>query len=172
MRTKMTIKNQKGAAAVEFAIILPLLLVLLFGIVEFSILFYNKAMITNASREGARAGIVFAESRLNESDICKVVTDYCQNYLINFDSTQVISCGLDGPPDTHPKHTFAGGTSPGDDTNVDDAISTDIIDSGDSLTVHIEYNYDFLVFPNLAELLGGSFAGIQNLKAVTVMRYE
>ena len=171
----MTIKNQKGAAAVEFAIILPLLLVLLFGIVEFSILFYNKAMITNASREGARAGIVFAETRLNESDICQVVTDYCQNYLINFDSAENVHCGLDADSDhndTHPKYTPYGGASPADDINVNTAIASDSISSGDSLTVRIEYNYDFLVFPNLAELLGGSFAGIQKLNAVTVMRYE
>ena len=33
------IKNQKGAALVEFAIVLPLLLVLVFGMIEFSIMF-------------------------------------------------------------------------------------------------------------------------------------
>ena len=159
----MTIKNQKGAAAVEFAIILPLLLVLLFGIVEFSILFYNKAMITNASREGARAGIVFAETRLNESDICQVVTDYCQNYLINFDSSQILD--MDNPP---PQHTDSGIG----DSDVDDAISNGLIDSGESLTVTVQYTYDFLVFPNLAQLAGGVFANIQTLEAVTVMRYE
>ena len=163
----MTIKNQKGAAAVEFAIILPLLLVLLFGIVEFSILFYNKAMITNASREGARAGIVFAPTRPLEADIKLVVSNYAATHLINFDPSQVLDMET-----TPPKHTPAGGTSPEDDTNVDDAISADIIDSGDSLKVTVKYTYDFLVFPNLAKLLGGSFAGIQNLKAVTVMRYE
>ena len=161
MKTKMTIKNQKGASAVEFAIILPLLLVLLFGIVEFSILFYNKAMITNASREGARAGIVFAPTRPSETEIKAVVSNYAATHLINFNPSQVLD--MDNPP---PKHTPAGsGTS----TNVDDATS---IESGDSLKVTVKYTYDFLVFPNLAKLLGGSFAGIQNLKAVTVMRYE
>jgi Flp pilus assembly protein TadG len=34
---------------------------LLFGIIEFGIILYDKAMITNASREGARAGIVYSE---------------------------------------------------------------------------------------------------------------
>jgi len=169
MKKSIVIKNQNGASAVEFAIIAPLLFVLLFGIVEFGLLLYNKAMITNAAREGARAGIIFDTTRLSEDGICQVVLDYCEDHLINFDPTQVVSCGLDGPPDTHPKYTPAGGTCPGTCINVDNAAT---ISSGDSLTVHIEYNYDFLVFPNLAELLGGSFAGIQNLKAVTVMRYE
>ena len=49
-------KSQSGASAVEFAIVLPILVLLVFGIIEFSVAFYDKAMITNASREGARAG--------------------------------------------------------------------------------------------------------------------
>ena len=52
--------EQKGVAALEFAIILPVLLLLTCGIIEFSVALYDKAMITNASREGARAGIVYA----------------------------------------------------------------------------------------------------------------
>ena len=53
-------RNQRGASAVEFALILPILICVLFGIVEFGLLMYDKAVITNASREGARAGIVFS----------------------------------------------------------------------------------------------------------------
>jgi hypothetical protein len=173
MKTKMTIKNQKGASAVEFAIVLPLLLLLLFGIVEFGFLLYNKAMITNAAREGARAGIVFDETRLSESGICQVVYDYCEDHLINFDPAENVHCGLDADAhhnDTHPKYTPAGLTSL---TDVDDAITSGSISSGDSLTVHIEYNYEFLVFPNLARLVGGSFSNDpQHLEAEVVMRYE
>ncbi len=54
----MKIKSENGASAVEFALVLPLLLVLVFGIIEFSIFLYDKAVITNASREGAQAGDV------------------------------------------------------------------------------------------------------------------
>ena len=57
MRSKFS--SQKGASAVEFALVLPLLMLILFGIIEFGLLMYNKAMITNASREGARRGIVY-----------------------------------------------------------------------------------------------------------------
>ena len=55
MKTRL-LKGNNGASAVEFAVVLPLL-VLPFGIIEFSLALYDKAMITNASREGARAGI-------------------------------------------------------------------------------------------------------------------
>ena len=55
---KNVIDNERGASAVEFAIVLPVLVMFVFGIIEFGIVFYNKAMITNACREAARAAIV------------------------------------------------------------------------------------------------------------------
>ena len=56
--------SQKGASLVEFALVLPLLMLILWGIIEFGLLLYNKQVITNASREGARAGIVAANPRV------------------------------------------------------------------------------------------------------------
>jgi len=43
---------------VEFAIVLPVLLLLILGILEFGILIFNYNTISNAAREGARYGIV------------------------------------------------------------------------------------------------------------------
>ena len=43
----------KGQSLVEFALILPLLLVLVFGAIDFGRLFYTKTVLTNAAREGA-----------------------------------------------------------------------------------------------------------------------
>ncbi len=51
-------KNEKGASAVEFALILPILVLLIFGIVEFGIAFNNYITITHAAREGARLAAV------------------------------------------------------------------------------------------------------------------
>jgi Flp pilus assembly protein TadG len=47
-------RGQEGAAAVEFAIILPLLLVLTLGALDMGHMYYMDHLITNASREGAR----------------------------------------------------------------------------------------------------------------------
>ena len=52
------VKYQRGAQAVEFALVLPFFLALLLLIIDFGFLVYNKAVITNASREAARAGTV------------------------------------------------------------------------------------------------------------------
>ena len=51
-------RAERGAAAVEFALLLPLLVALLFGFVEFGIAFNTKIQATNAAREGARIAVV------------------------------------------------------------------------------------------------------------------
>lgn len=51
----MSKKHERGSAAVEFAIILPVLLSLALGIVEFGYVFNQQISLTQAAREGARA---------------------------------------------------------------------------------------------------------------------
>jgi Flp pilus assembly protein TadG len=46
-------KDRRGAAAVEFAILLPCLTLILLGAVDFSRLFYDYITITNCARNGA-----------------------------------------------------------------------------------------------------------------------
>jgi Flp pilus assembly protein TadG len=52
------IRDERGQAMTEFAIVLPILIVLLFGIVQFGILFNNYVTLTDAARAGARAAAV------------------------------------------------------------------------------------------------------------------
>jgi Flp pilus assembly protein TadG len=52
------LKNEKGQSLVEFAILLPLLLLLLMGILEFGLMLNAYLSINNSAREGARLGIV------------------------------------------------------------------------------------------------------------------
>ena len=49
-------RSEKGAAVVEFAVLFLLLMVFLFGIIDFGILWVESHYITNAAREGARVG--------------------------------------------------------------------------------------------------------------------
>jgi len=123
----MDLERQHGAAAVEFAIILPLLVVLLFGIVEFGLALFDKAVITNASREGARAGIVFHDPVVSDSEIRAIVSSYCQNRLVTF----------------------------GANKNVTTTITREGASTGDDLTVRVAYRYDFLVLPGFINSLAG-----------------
>jgi len=58
-----------GASAVEFALVLPLLLMLILGVVEFGTVFYRQAIIAWSSREGARTGIVAANPKPTAAQI-------------------------------------------------------------------------------------------------------
>ena len=49
---------RRGTAIVEFAVVLPLLLVLLFGIIDFGWVFMIRQTLTNAAREGCRIAVL------------------------------------------------------------------------------------------------------------------
>lgn len=49
-------RKDNGQGMVEFALVLPLLLLVMFGIIEFGRLFFSYAMVSASSREGARYG--------------------------------------------------------------------------------------------------------------------
>ena len=51
-------RGEDGAAAVEFALLLPLLVLLLFGFIQFGMAFNTRIQATNAAREGARAAVI------------------------------------------------------------------------------------------------------------------
>lgn len=53
-RRLLSRRVQEGVAAIEFAFVLPVLLLLLFGIINFGLLMYDLSVVTNAVREGAR----------------------------------------------------------------------------------------------------------------------
>ncbi len=56
--THRALISERGAATVEFAVIATLLLLVLFGIIEFGLTFFQKHFVSNAAREGLRTGVV------------------------------------------------------------------------------------------------------------------
>ena len=159
-------RNDHGGAMLEFAIVLPLLLILVFGIIEFSLLFYNKSVITNASREAAREGIYYYfddngtpldktddkyyygyEKDLNNDgvlDILDIVINYCEKKLISFGNVSEPNTSFELP----------GGLS-----------------TGNRLTVTVTYPYKFLLISRLIELTGVS-NGVISLTGETSMLFE
>jgi len=51
-------RSEQGAQLVEFALVLPLLLLILLGIAEFGFVFQRYEVVTNAAREGARIAVL------------------------------------------------------------------------------------------------------------------
>ncbi|MEW6446535.1 MAG: TadE/TadG family type IV pilus assembly protein [Bacillota bacterium] len=58
LRSAGLIRGERGQATVELALVLPVLLLILFGIMEFGRVFSAYLVITNAAREGARLAAV------------------------------------------------------------------------------------------------------------------
>ncbi len=149
---------------IEFALVLPLLLIVLLGTVEFSFLLYNKAMITNASREGARLGIVYSPvgglTHPTCGDIGTRAEQYAKDHLITF-----------ADPDPGPSITRCIYLKTADPTVPCPAdcsgFGTEL--PGDFLRVEVNYTYDFLVIDTL---LAWAFGNVLDLEAVTIMRFE
>ena len=87
-RTKLSYefwRHTDGAAAVEFAVLLPVLIAVLFGIIDFGDLFMKDHLITNASREGARYGVAYRvdanNNRILPSSQTSQITSVVNNYL-------------------------------------------------------------------------------------------
>jgi Flp pilus assembly protein TadG len=126
-KTKI-IRNKKGTTLVETAIIIMLLLTFIFGIIEFGLLLFDKQVLTNASREGARAGIVVGLGRSGGNNaqyltVSKnVASGFCADHLVTFGSGDLNVSASYNDQD--------GSGSPS---------------RGDVLTVSLTYNYDFLV---------------------------
>ena len=66
-------KKQRAAAVVEMAVVLPILITLVFGIIEFGWTFMVYQNITNAAREGCRVGVLEGST---ETDIQNRVSTY------------------------------------------------------------------------------------------------
>ena len=55
---KIELSSQKGQSLTEFAIALPILILLLFSVIQFGIIFNNYVTLTDATRAGARKAAV------------------------------------------------------------------------------------------------------------------
>jgi hypothetical protein len=118
--------QERGGVAVEFAIVVPVFLLLVFGIVDFGHAWYMDHLMSNASREGARYGTRFTTSGANNirvlpKDLAPSIADYLKNnsaenggqggvglsHLLPADANLNVSLGGTGWTETNPS-TLAG----------------------------------------------------------------
>lgn len=66
MKKKDILNREKGQSLVEFSLVLPLILLLLLGMVEVGMAFYNYIIIGNANREGVRLS---SRGRFDENNV-------------------------------------------------------------------------------------------------------
>lgn len=143
MNLMTRLKTENGASAVEFAIVLPLFITLVFGIIEFGILLFDQSMITNAGREGARLGSLYKNPYHTDSEITAAVMTHLDN------GNRLINLG-------------GAANMPGVSVSRVDQITETFV------TVTVNYTYDFLLVPNFVPGLPGQ----KTLRSATTMRVE
>lgn len=80
-------KNRKGAAAVEFALVAPVFVLLIFGIIEFGRAMMVQQILVNASREGARRAVLDGATA---DAVRQSVVDYLQKSSVKVPSENVL----------------------------------------------------------------------------------
>jgi hypothetical protein len=139
-------KNEKGAAGLEFTLAFPFLLFVCFGIVEFGALMFDKAIITNAAREGARAAVSYSYQGTEDptcADLTEIqgiaqmaVLKYLDESDIDFDD-----------PD-------------GDEILADDIpVSIELTNGNYTVRVRVPYQYDFLFIGDIINALFNGAVG-------------
>ena len=99
-------KREDGQAMVEFALILPIFILILCGIIDFGWLFYNQLSLNNACREGARYAVV------NTGDTAD--TQAIINHIENTTTTVFANDGVD---------IYVSYTAPNDPTSGDITVT-------------------------------------------------
>ena len=92
-------RSERGAAAVEFALVMPLLLLLVFGIVEFGLIMNRQITVTHAAREGVRYYSLPTVTSAQAEAKCVAAAP---NFQTSTDPQQRVSCvaspGAGTPP--------------------------------------------------------------------------
>lgn len=145
----------------EFALVVPIFLILVMGIVDFGMGFKTSITVTNAAREGARFGAVGwpagsypADCNDSATDDITVVGRTCSALGVSqatltekVQSVSVTYVERNGIPETQ---------------------------TGDSLVVSMTYKYDFItpLGSMLSTFTGGSIPATLTLESTTDMRLE
>ena len=126
--------RERGAEAVEFALVVPMFLLLVFGVVDFGYMINHDTMVNNASREGAREGAlnpvandiectVRQSLSTVETPVLKTVTANCRPSPTLI--TVTVTC-------RKPDNTNCSGTFPTDAT------------SGGTVIVKVDYQHSWI----------------------------
>lgn len=157
-RGRGALREERGQSLVEFVIALPVLLVIVFGIIEFATAWRTYQIITNAAREGARYAVVASTPSTQGSSPGppETVQFRVESYLTNSNldlSKATITTSCDGTTGT---------------------LCTQA-QTGSAEGVRVDYQHDFVVLGPVLDLMcvgcGASF-GTVVLTSEAIMRQE
>ena len=136
-------RDDRGAELVELALVLPVLLLVLGGIVDFGFLFKDFQVVTNAAREGARVASL-------PTSVTADVQTRVNSYL---------SAGGLVP---------ANATVTTDNV----AVALDSVRSVSAVRVRVQYPHAYMVLGALMQMVGAAPLGTTPLRGSATMRTE
>jgi Flp pilus assembly protein TadG len=148
--------SERGAALVELALVVPLLLVVIAGIVDFGFAFQRYEVITNAAREGARLGSL---DGYTDDFIEERVRQYVKEALNLSDPTlETVMPAANSVVVSHPDITISLG-------------------GGGSVTAPVErvdafYHHQFMLLGPIMGLINKSWGSSISLKGTSLMRMQ
>ena len=139
-------QNRRGAALVEMALVLPIFMAVVLGIIEFGRGMMVGQLVTNAAREGARRAIVDGTTN---AEVTQAVSDFLTT-AVNVDPADVsVAITISpGPGNPSPDNLLANSQT------------------GDLVTVRVQVPFD-----KVSYITGDHLAG-KNLTAQATMRHE
>jgi len=136
-------KTEAGQALVEFTMVLPIFVLLLFGMIDFGRGFYTWLLLTNAAREGARVAAV--QGSVSSVD-ARIYDSFCDSYPT--------SCGLNPAKLSITRNNIQG-------------------KRGEAVSIDLSYDFDYATpIGNIVTLLSGGTLNEPTITAHTSMRLE
>lgn len=152
-------RSAAGQAAVETALILPALLVLLMGIIIAGFTFYAVIQVTNAAREGARAGSLYRITVATRSGGWTLDNEV-QSAICN-STANTSALGYLKPANCN-STSFNVNSSDVTTTWVDvDADGT--VSSGDQVVVQVTYRYRIPILSSFVQAFGNPFVIVRSV---------
>ena len=152
--------NQRGQAVIELALTLPLLLLVVFGIIDFGFMFQRYESVTNAAREGARLGVLTSAG---------YTATEAQNRAVSY----LRAGGLNGP-----RRTTCGGAMLKNSVCAQLTTQTAVPIVGstpaktvDQVTMIVEYDHEYSFVGPIMNLFGSGLGSIR-IRSASIMRKE
>jgi Flp pilus assembly protein TadG len=141
-------RSQKGAALLEAAVTIPLILLISVGIFEFGRAYQTSQVLTNAAREGARLAVIEGST---DADIRTRVRKYLEGGGLKYDTTSL------------------------PDSTIVIARNVDLVTPESASRVEIHYPFEFIMLNSMVRMIvpGDKTTGAPiTMTAATVMRNE
>jgi Flp pilus assembly protein TadG len=147
------LKSERGAELIEMALVLPLLLLIIVGTVDFGFLFQRYEVLTNAAREGARIAVL---PGYNTADVRSRVCSY-----LTTGGVPTTGCTGTTPTPTNPVITVT-------DPVIAVAAGTPL----NAKQVQLVYTHNFMFIGPIMGLMGGAWTNAKTVTIIAVMRKE